>query len=143
MSNVYYLAGPMKGYPEWNHPAFHSAAAELRNRGYNIINPAEYGNLIRDWVTCMKRDIHALLWCDAVIVLPDWQMSRGASLEILIAQRLYMPVYELNTMMCDCHTGYLVRGRQNGKSKPLMKHTPECEENRMPLMFAEELYPEY
>lgn len=96
---IYYLAGPMAGYENWNHPAFHEAAAKLRELGYKIINPAEYGNLVTGWHECMKRDIHALLWCDAVIVLPGWEKSRGATLETYIARALEMPIYELDAAL--------------------------------------------
>jgi len=89
----------MQGIEEHNHPAFHRAAAQLRDLGYTIINPAEYGNLVTGWQACMKRDIHALLWCDAVVTLPRWELSRGASLEVLIADRLEMPVYEIQTLL--------------------------------------------
>lgn len=96
---VYYLAGPMASYPDHNHPAFHEATAALRARGYTIINPAEYGNLVTGRQECMKRDIHALLWCDAVIVLPGWERSRGTTLETNAATDLDMPVYELSAML--------------------------------------------
>jgi hypothetical protein len=96
---VYYLAGPMAGYPHWNHPAFHAAAAQLRSLDHTVINPAEYGNLVTGWMECMKRDVHALLWCDAVIVLPGWEKSRGATLETNLADDLCMPVFDLHIML--------------------------------------------
>ena len=45
-----YLAGPMRGYPEFNFPAFHAAAAKLRAEGHTVFNPAErdaeaFGNI--------------------------------------------------------------------------------------------------
>lgn len=98
---VYYLAGPMAGIAEHNHPAFHDAAAQLRARGLHIICPAEYGNLVTGWQECMKRDIHALLWCDAVIVLPGWEHSKGATLEANIADSLCMAVFDLHVMLGD------------------------------------------
>lgn len=39
-----YLAGPMRGVPHFNFPAFHAAAAELRARGYVVFSPAEADN---------------------------------------------------------------------------------------------------
>ena len=37
-----YLCGPMRKYPEFNHPAFHQAARLLRAEGYDVFSPAEH-----------------------------------------------------------------------------------------------------
>jgi hypothetical protein len=122
---VYYLAGPMNGYPEHNHPAFHKAAAELRACGHTIISPAEYGQLVTGWQTVMKRDIHALLWCDAVIVMPGWEKSRGARLETRIAWDLEMLIYPLDVLLCDCI-------RFSDASNPVW-HTESCYGRRITI----------
>lgn len=89
---ILYLAGPMAGYPHYNHPAFHEAAAKLRDAGYAVLNPAEYGVDITDWATCLRRDLHDVLNAEAVALLPGWQASRGSQLEVHVAKALGMKV---------------------------------------------------
>jgi hypothetical protein len=109
-----YLAGPMSGYPQFNYPAFHKAAKELREAGYNVISPAEHNpeamlkvaieskdGLVdgikpidnrnaqvagETWGDCMARDVKLIFGqCDGVVVLPGWEKSRGARLEVFLA----------------------------------------------------------
>ena len=37
-----YVAGPMRGFPLYNFPAFDAAAAELRRHGHTVISPADH-----------------------------------------------------------------------------------------------------
>ena len=90
-----YLAGPMTGYPEYNFPLFNRAAKLLRDAGYDVFNPAENtdGGEIQSLAYYMRLDIPALLDSQAVVVLPEWEQSRGANLEVWIALDLDLPVY--------------------------------------------------
>ena len=97
-----YLAGPMSGYKDHNYPAFHAAAARLRAAGHQVINPAELNPENEGmqgitpkpiWRNSMKRDLPQLLTCDAVAVLPDWEKSRGARLEVFVAATLGMTIF--------------------------------------------------
>lgn len=89
-----YVAGPMTGLPDLNFPAFHAAAARLRSLGHQVVNPAEINvDPAKGWVECMKANIVELLPCDAIVLLPGWQASRGASLEYDIAVQLGMQVF--------------------------------------------------
>jgi len=99
MSETIYLAGPMAGYPEWNHPAFHATAGRLRSAGYVVLNPADYGTDETDWATCLRRDLLDVLRAEAMVVLPGWQQSHGATLEVDVAQRLGMPVHRLSDLL--------------------------------------------
>lgn len=88
-----YIAGPMSGLPELNFPAFHAAAAALREQGLTVINPAEINpDVGTDWVDCMRVDIAQLVTCDGIYLLPGWEKSRGAKLEHHIADALGMTV---------------------------------------------------
>lgn len=86
-----YLCGPMSGLPEYNYPAFHAAAVLLREAGYTVTNPAENG-LPPDapWTQHMRADIKEMMDCDAVAVLPEYNKSRGAMVEINLATSLGM-----------------------------------------------------
>lgn len=97
----YYLAGPMTGYEEYNAPAFREAAADLRARDYDIISPVEMdeedGVDLSDpelgedvYVNALERDIARITTSQVkgVIVLPGWEKSRGAALEVHVAREL-------------------------------------------------------
>lgn len=90
-----YLAGPMAGCQDHNFPLFHRMAAHLRERGFDVFNPAENddGGIRRPRAFYMRLDIPALIGSDAVVVLPGWERSRGASLEVWLALDLGLPIY--------------------------------------------------
>lgn len=91
-----YLAGPMTGYPELNFPLFHREAARLRAIGHEVINPAEINiDPAAGWAECMRADIQHLVTCEGIAMLPGWLKSRGASLELRIADALGMHVLDL------------------------------------------------
>lgn len=87
-----YLAGPMSGRPDCNYPAFNAAACVLRAHGYEVVNPAENGDLGSHYTHLLREDIRLLLDCDGVAVLEEWWESVGARAEVQIAGLLKMPV---------------------------------------------------
>jgi hypothetical protein len=92
-----YVAGPMTGLPEYNIPAFAAATEQLRVKGYDVINPGRHGvNLSYIWSDYLRRGLTELLTCDAVALLDGWQTSRGATLEVHVAEALGMPVRALD-----------------------------------------------
>ena len=94
-----YLSGPMTGLPGLNFPAFAAMAASLRAGGHVVTNPAELNPDGGSWTDCMRRDIAALMECDTVATLPGWENSQGASLEVLIAERLGMTVVNAHDLV--------------------------------------------
>ena len=90
-----YVAGPMTGLMFMNFPAFNAEAARLRTLGHEVINPAEINpDKSMPWTDCMRADIAALVTCEAIVLLPGWRESKGATLEHHIAERLGMQVFE-------------------------------------------------
>lgn len=91
-----YIAGPMSGLPELNFPAFHAAAKALREQGHHVENPAEINaDPKAQWLDCMRTDIARLVTCDAVLMLPGWQNSRGALVEHGLAVGLGLEVMSM------------------------------------------------
>lgn len=89
-----YISGPMTGYPDFNYPAFHAAAAYWRSRGFDVVSPAELNDTTDGrWEDYLRADLAALLRCDAIAMLPGWEGSRGANLELHVARALGMEVW--------------------------------------------------
>lgn len=88
-----YVSGPMTGLPEFNYPAFNQAAQDLRAAGYQVINPVDKDVPTSEpWLVHMREDIRLMMDCDGVAILPGWQTSRGANVEIQLAHGLGLPV---------------------------------------------------
>jgi hypothetical protein len=107
-----YLAGPMTGHPELNFPTFMRYARLLRERGHEVINPAEEslkyhgmpwtGRLTEEevvflaqtpWDEYLSKDLEAIDGVDAIAVLPGWQQSDGATREVAHARSQSKPIY--------------------------------------------------
>lgn len=84
----------MTGYPECNFPAFEQAANRLRAIGFDVVSPHEFGEGgDQSWADYLRQDLAAMLdGCDSVATLHGWEKSRGATLEVHVAQALGMQV---------------------------------------------------
>lgn len=97
-----YIAGPMRGIPLYNFPAFDEAKAKLEAEGYTVISPAdldrESGFHETDTLEAedrdafmrqaMKRDMNAICRCSHIALLPNWDQSKGCRPEIVLAYTL-------------------------------------------------------
>ncbi len=105
-----YIAGPMSGYKDWNFPAFFEAERQLLELGFDVINPAHNdGATVQEalesagspeqpnnmWSWYMRRDLPHVMEVDYLCVLPGWQNSKGALLEVHVAQAIGIPLMVL------------------------------------------------
>lgn len=112
-----YVAGPMRGYPDFNFPAFDEARDRLLAEGIAVISPADLDRAsgihektpVAEVVgaeisrTIVLRDSAALLALraengDAIVMLPGWEKSAGAAAELLFALWLGLKVVDGRTM---------------------------------------------
>jgi nucleoside 2-deoxyribosyltransferase len=91
-----YISGPITGLPALNKPAFDAAADTLRAQGLQAVNPHDNGVPPAEaWDKHMRADIKLLMDCDAVVLLQGWENSRGARIEMRLADSLGMPIADL------------------------------------------------
>lgn len=91
-----YVAGPMTGWANFNYEAFDAAARELQVRGFDTLNPTQIEALNdtgqpQKWDWYMRHALRLVLEADALALLPGWERSRGASLEVHVASSLGLP----------------------------------------------------
>lgn len=88
-----YLAGPMRGLPYDNKPAFHAATAELRKAGHFVFDPAENKTPEGGIRAALAIDTAWICLCaEAVAVLTGWEDSRGANAEVALARAIGIQV---------------------------------------------------
>lgn len=89
----------MTGRPNWNFPAFHAAEEDLVAQGFLVENPARHfgGQTGLPWEIYMAKDMHVIQEeCWGVITLFGWTLSRGARLEVALADRLGLDLLVYN-----------------------------------------------
>lgn len=107
MKQVVYVAGPMRGIPQYNFPAFDEARDRLNVAGYHAISPADLDRVFDgfdgtgEWSDgdldlqrkVIRRDLLTILdSCNVIALLPGWQRSKGAMVELALARFLGLKV---------------------------------------------------
>lgn len=89
----------MTGLPGFNYDEFNRVAAQLREMGFDVANPAESdaGSTDKPWDFYMRRSLAMLAECDTVCLLDGWKQSKDACTEIVMAQALGMSFYEYSS----------------------------------------------
>jgi len=106
-----YIAGPMRGRPDWNRNAFVRAATRWKLAGHHPYSPSAIAAAMGYNSGCtgggepgtpagdqhlrhvLLTDVACIMYCDAVALLPGWDGSRGATFEVAVAQFLGLPLY--------------------------------------------------
>ncbi len=86
-----YVCGPITGIDNYKEN-FKEAQNILMQAGYDVVNPCDLNSISASWEECMKKDIPAMLECDGIALLPGWENSKGAKLELHIAQSICLPI---------------------------------------------------
>lgn len=116
-----YVAGPRTGVPDYNRAAFKEAKAELQTQGWSILSPVDFDDpqdgmteggdgtplpervYTRGLEQCIAKMCSAKI--DAVIVLPGWEQSRGAVLEVYVAGELGKRILRYPDLATARHVG--------------------------------------
>ena len=127
MTRAIYIAGPMRGIPLWNFPAFDRAAASLRLHGWQVFNPAQHdrdeGLDTNDypktpaWFTLEKAlqwDFARIIEAGTICLLDGWEESSGAAKELRVAEDVGAKVWRLEGEVLtewDYETVHMWQGR--------------------------------
>ncbi len=99
-----YISGPIKNMTDGNMQAFDKAEKQLKEMGYETLNPHKIGEELNirffemgkvpTYEDYLKEDIIQMLArCEKVLVLPGWRNSKGSKLEIANALACGLDVF--------------------------------------------------
>jgi len=95
-----YISGPMTGYENSNYLEFNRVAEEIKDLGFEPINPVELGTGIEKlnitdgekYKKYMRADIKGMMDADLILMLEGFKYSRGAMIEKTLAEYIEIPV---------------------------------------------------
>ena len=118
MKKRIYIAGPMRGKPDYNYPAFNEAAEKLRCDGWDVENPAD----ISDRFGPQDEIAKSFLFMDAdpTCVPPELSMRDYIRQKGRLARKLV--AYELG-VVASCDAIYLLKGWENSEGTRAELHT--------------------
>lgn len=105
-----YISGMITGLnPKEYETLFNAAETNLKAKGYDVVSPLQIAARLKAehpdrldpkqhteaeiWRTHLIANIRELVKCNAVYMLPNWELSEGATLEHKIAEGLRLPIH--------------------------------------------------
>ena len=108
-----YVIGPVTGREKLNQEAFEDAKERLLDAGYDVLIPHDVVPPDAVHERAMRLSIKAMLGCDGVAMLIDWDESTGAKLEKRVAK------------MCGIETRYVSAWLRKKPDCPEDDNSPE------------------
>ena len=100
-TDLVYISGPMAGLPDANRAVFDDAEHYLRETfGCGVLNPARMPDGLQ-YRQYMAHAMQLLAHATVIALLPGWEKSRGAFIEVLIADRDDVPMVQLEVKGAD------------------------------------------
>ena len=106
-----FIAGPMRGYENYNFKKFDYTQKLLEEKGYDVVNPARISRKFKEkdvnsdiniYNEMVNQQQEAEKTCNTILLLDGWQWSEGARLEVKTAANLEMQFLlesDLNTLL--------------------------------------------
>lgn len=98
---VCYISGPITGDPHYTEK-FASAARQLEEKGYKVINPAALNLAITEgalrYEDYMSIDLKLVGMADTLVQLPGWEQSPGANRELGYAKALDLIIVQASVI---------------------------------------------
>ena len=89
MSKSIQIIGQVTGLElEYAQVKFNHTQMQLELKGYLVFNPMKMVDPETAWNAAMRICLSQLLQVDEVAIQPDWNLSRGAGIEVMIASAL-------------------------------------------------------
>ena len=95
-----YVIGPVLGCENLNREAFVKARNELWDAGYHVLIPHDVVSPEASHEQTMQNRIMAMLRCDGVAALIDWDDSSNSRLEFEVASVCGLEIHCVGTWLC-------------------------------------------
>lgn len=112
-----YVGGKMTGVQDHNFPAFDAAKRALSDYCWDVTTPADISRRAQktgnadgtisdaDLQALFRLDVEEVLRSDAIAFLPGWETSGGSRFELMLAQKIGIPIYQYDPSIPCLYTG--------------------------------------